>query len=65
MPKSDGDILDKIIRYENGEMPMEEAVEFFQELVDSGVIFSLQGHYQRTAINLARAGQIRMKSDAK
>jgi hypothetical protein len=44
------DINDKIIAYENGEMETkEELVEFFQELIDSGLAWELQGHYGRTA----------------
>lgn len=46
------DLVDKIIRYENGEMDKEETLEFFQELVDSGLVWKLQGHYGRTAIAL-------------
>ena len=50
-------LVDKIIRYENGEMDMEELVEFFQELINSGQAWSLQGHYGRTANMLIESGQ--------
>ena len=43
------DIIDKIIAYENGEMTDPEIAEFFQKLLDSGLIFKLQGSYQRMA----------------
>ena len=50
-------ILDKIIAYENGELEdAEETVEFFQEIIDSGLVWQLQGHYQRVAIALVEAG---------
>ena len=41
--------VDGINRYESGQMEEEEQVEFFQHLVDTGVVWSLQGHYGRTA----------------
>jgi len=45
-----------IIRYENGEMNHDEAVEFFQRLIDSGLCWQLQGHYGRTAKGLIDEG---------
>ena len=50
-------LLDKIIDYENGEMSHEEVIEFFQELIDNGMAWSLQGSYGRTAVALIEAGQ--------
>ena len=50
------DIIDKIIAYENGEMTDSEIAEFFQKLLDSGLIFKLQGSYQRMAYNLIDEG---------
>jgi polyhydroxyalkanoate synthesis regulator phasin len=52
------DMVDKIIRYENGEMNQEETVELFQELVKSGLAWQLQGHYGRTAKQLIDAGLV-------
>mgnify|MGYP003629110025 FL=1 len=49
-------MVDKIIRYENGEMNAEEFVSFFQELINSGLAWQLQGHYGRTARNLIDGG---------
>ena len=48
--------VDSIIRYEAGEMDEEETVEFFQNLIDSGLAWKLQGHYGCTASALIRAG---------
>ena len=48
--------IHKIIKYESGEMAQEEVVEFFQELIDTGVVWELQGHYGRTALRLIEWG---------
>ena len=49
--------IDKIVAYENGEMEdPQETVQFFQEIINSGLIWQLQGHYQRTAKSLIEAG---------
>lgn len=45
-------IVEKIIEYEQGELPDEEFLPFFQELINTGVIWNLQGHYQRQAMAL-------------
>jgi len=45
-----------IIRYEDGEMSHDEAVEFFQRLINSGLCWQLQGHYGRTAKDLIDEG---------
>jgi hypothetical protein len=47
-----------IIAYENGEMDEEEVISLFQELVDTGMAWALQGHYGRTAQALLDAGEI-------
>lgn len=52
------DAVSKISAFENGMMDYDESVEFFQELVDTGLIWSLQGSYQRTMFDLLRAGEI-------
>jgi len=46
----------KIIAYEQGAMDEAEVIEFFQELIDSGLAWRLQGHYGRTARRLIEAG---------
>jgi len=52
------DVVDRIIAYEAGEMDEDEMVEFFQDLVDRGLVWQLQGHYGRTAYALIRAGLV-------
>ena len=49
-------MTDKIIRYENGEMNEIEVASFFQELIDTGLAWKLQGHYGRTALELIQDG---------
>jgi hypothetical protein len=51
-------IIDKIMAYENGELKNNEVIEFFAELVKTGMAFQLQGHYGRTATNLIKSGYI-------
>jgi hypothetical protein len=51
-------MVDKIIRYEQGGMSEEETIEFFQELVNSGLCWQLQGHYGRTATYLIEEGYV-------
>jgi hypothetical protein len=46
----------KIIEYESGEMDGDAVVAFFQEMIDDGSVWSLQGHYGRTATALIEAG---------
>ena len=51
--------LDFIIKYESGYITSkEELIEGFQRLVDTGLIWELQGMYQRRAIELISAGEI-------
>lgn len=54
----DGDLLDRIVRYESGALTEEEMIELFQYLVDTGIAWNLQGHYGRTAAALIDAGII-------
>ena len=50
------DLVGKIMAWEQGEMEEEEAIEFFQELINNGMAWSLQGCYGRTAQALINAG---------
>lgn len=52
------EFVHEVIRYENGEMSEAEIIEFFQSLVDTGMVWELQGHYGRTARALIEAGTI-------
>lgn len=50
-----------IIKYESGQMGDGETISFFQELIDSGLAWSLQGHYGRTAHALIEVGHCKLK----
>ena len=52
------ELSDRIIMYEQGELDEQQTIQLFQELVDSGMIMSLQGHYGRFAAQLLEAGLI-------
>lgn len=48
--------VDKIIKYESGDMNEHELIEFFQGLIDSGMAWKLQGSYGRMAMHLINEG---------
>ena len=48
--------VDLIMMYENGQLGEEETVKFFQSMIDSEIVWKLQGHYGRTAKHLIDAG---------
>jgi len=50
--------LEFIMEYEGGEREMseEELIAGFQQLIDSGLVWQLQGHYGRTAKELIEEG---------
>lgn len=45
-----------IIDYENGELDDDDIIAMFQEMINDGSCWSLQGHYGRTAMALIKAG---------
>lgn len=46
------DIVQRISDYEEGVLSDKETIDLFQELVDTGMAWRLQGHYGRTANQL-------------
>ena len=50
--------LDRIDSYEKGNMSEKEEHAFFQELVNTGMAWHLQGHYGRHAAYLIESGAI-------
>ena len=50
------DLIGQIMDYEAGEMSQEEVLDLFQTLINSGLCWSLQGSYGRTARQLIDAG---------
>ena len=50
------DQVDKIMLFESGELDFEGIVELFQDLIDSGLVWQLQGSYGRVAKSLIADG---------
>ena len=50
------DQLEKIIAFEEGELLDDQIIELFQELINSGLAWKLQGHYGRTAKSFIEQG---------
>jgi hypothetical protein len=48
-------LRERITNYELGELDANDTVSLFQELIDSGLAWNLQGHYSRTAYALIEA----------
>jgi hypothetical protein len=55
------DQIDKIIAYEQGDLDEDATIELFQELVNSGLAWQLQGSYGRTAKSLIDAGLVEVR----
>lgn len=48
-------LVNQIIEYESGELSEDKVIQLFQDLVDTGYAWSLQGSYGRTAKALIEA----------
>ena len=55
-------LTDMIIKYEMGDLDDLDCIALFQELIDTGLAWQLQGHYGRTATALIEAGYCEAKS---
>lgn len=53
------DAIERIIAFEEGSLGDDETIELFQELIDSGDAYRLQGFYGRTAEALIESGHCR------
>ena len=49
-------LIDRIIAFEDGEFNDDQTVEFFQELINDGTAWTLQGNYGRLANSLIESG---------
>lgn len=54
--KTSYELVGAIVAYESGETNEEAVIELFQHLIDTGMAWSLQGSYGRTATALINAG---------
>lgn len=52
------DYVSSIMEYEQGELDEEGIINLFQFLVDTGMVWSLQGSYSRMAAALIEAGYV-------
>lgn len=57
--------ITNIIAYENDELDDFQIINLFQELIDNGMAWTLQGHYGRTAKALIEAGHCHPAEDDK
>jgi hypothetical protein len=56
--------IDKIIAYEQGDLDEDDIIDLFQEMLDSGIVWQLQGSYGRTARQLIQLGHIQQGDQA-
>ena len=49
-------LTSQIVRYETGEGSEEETIALFQQLINTGMAWQLQGHYGRMARHLIEQG---------
>lgn len=50
------DVINAIIEYESGQLDEDETIALFSELLKSGLVWQLQGHYGRMARDYIEAG---------
>ena len=56
-------IVNLIIEYESGELGVEDTIRFFARLIKSGMAWTLQGHYGRTAQSFIEEGYISLEGE--
>lgn len=52
------DVVSQIMAFESGELDPDGVLDLFSHLIKTGMLYSLQGFYQRTARDLIRAGYL-------
>lgn len=50
--------FERLLDYEQGNLSDCEVIELFKDLISCGLIWNLQGHYQRTAQFLINQGYL-------
>lgn len=56
MPNTRFDVAGFTLAFENNELDFDQIIEGFQRLVDTGLVWQLQGAYGRTAMTLIDQG---------
>jgi hypothetical protein len=56
--------VDDIVAWEDGTLTAEGEARFFQELVDTGAAWELQGMYGRRAVQLIASGAVKVDEEA-
>jgi hypothetical protein len=51
-------VIDAIIRYEESDLDEDEFLDLFQHLAETGLAWSLQGHYGRVTSRLIEEGLV-------
>lgn len=52
-------LVERVMAFEAGTLPEDQTLDLFQELVDTGMAWELQGTYGRTALSLINSGHLR------
>lgn len=60
-PAQGFDVVGQITAFEEGQLNEAEVAELFQYLADTGIIWSLQGSYQRALSELVALGWVTVK----
>ena len=58
------DLLSGMFLFEEGVLDTQQTIELFQELIDTGMAWKLQGFYGRTASDLIRSGYCTFNKEA-
>lgn len=56
-PQTGFDAVSFIMAFEDGELGEDEVIAGFQELINSGLVWQLEGFYGRTAVALIESGK--------
>ena len=57
-------IIEKMTLFEDGRLTTEETIEFFQELIDTDLVWKLYGEYGKQASTLIQKGYCHKKKEA-
>lgn len=58
-----GEQFNLMMEFEEGDISQEDCIRLFQNLIDTGMAWTLQGFYGRTAQNMIEAGYCHRKGE--